>query len=88
MSSGVESTEMPVYVLPGGVQTSGPVPMDHHEKARLRTAAFRVTRLYPGPMGELASREILMWEEFGYRLGNGGLMSRLVDHVLKAPLPS
>ena len=27
-----------------------PVPMDHHEKMRLRAAAFRVTRLYPGPV--------------------------------------
>ena len=32
-----------------------PVPMDHHEKMRLRAAAFRVTRLYPGPVGEVLS---------------------------------
>ena len=63
-----------------------PVPMDHHEKMRLRAAAFRVTRLYPGPVGELLSRELLTWEEFGYRLGGGQLVMRLVDHVLKAPL--
>ena len=49
-----------------------PVPMDHHEKMRLRAAAFRVTRLYPGPVGELLSRELLTWEEFGYRLGGAG----------------
>jgi hypothetical protein len=46
-----------------------PVPMDHHEKMRIRAAAFRVTRLYPGPAGEMLSRELLTWEEFGYRLG-------------------
>ena len=63
-----------------------PVPMDHHEKMRLRAAAFRVTRLYPGPVGELLSRELLTWEEFGYRLGGGPLMMRLVDHVLRSPL--
>ena len=63
-----------------------PVPMDHHEKMRLRAAAFRVTRLYPGPVGELLSRELLTWEEFGYRLGGSQLGMRLVDHVLKAPL--
>ena len=63
-----------------------PVPMDHHEKMRLRAAAFRVTRLYPGPVGELLSRELLTWEEFGYRLGGSQLVMRLVDHVLKAPL--
>jgi len=60
--------------------------MDHHEKMRLRAAAFRVTRLYPGPAGELLSRELLTWEEFGYRLGGGQLIMRLVDHVLTTPV--
>ncbi len=63
-----------------------PAPMDHHEKMRLRAAAFRATRLYPGPVGELVSRELLTWEEFGYRLGGDQLVMRLVDHVLHAPL--
>ena len=62
-----------------------PVPMDHHEKMRLRAAAFRVTRLYPGPVGELLSRELLTWEEFGYRLGGHRLIMRLVDHLLTTP---
>ncbi len=65
---------------------NSPVPMDHPEKMRLRAAAFRATRLYPGPVGELVSRELLTWEEFGYRLGGGQLVLRLVDHVLTAPL--
>ena len=64
-----------------------PVPMDHHEKMRLRAAAFRVTRLHPGPVGELVSRELLAWEEFGYRLGGDQLVMRLVDHVLTTPIP-
>ena len=63
-----------------------PVPMDHHEKMRLRAAAFRVTRLYPGPVGELLSRELLTWEEFGYRLGGSQHVMPLEDHVLKAQL--
>ena len=63
-----------------------PVPMDHHEKMRLRAAAFRATRLYPGPVGELVSRELLTWEEFGYRLGGSALVMRLVDQVLKTPM--
>jgi hypothetical protein len=63
-----------------------PVPMDHHEKMRLRAAAFRATRLYPGPVGEVLSRELLTWEEFGYRLGGSALVMRLVDHVLKTPI--
>lgn len=60
--------------------------MDHHEKMRLRAAAFRATRLYPGPVGELLQRELLTWEEFGYRLGGTNLVMRLVDVILKTPL--
>jgi hypothetical protein len=63
-----------------------PAPMDHHEKMRLRAAAFRATRLYPGPVGELVSRELLTWEEFGYRLGSQQLVMRIVDHVLTTPI--
>jgi hypothetical protein len=63
-----------------------PASMDHTEKVQLRAAAFRVTRLYPGPVGELLSRELLTWEEFGYRLGGHRLIMRLVDHVLTTPL--
>ena len=63
-----------------------PVPMDHHEKMRLRAAAFRATGLDRGPVGELVSRELLTWEEFGYRLGGNALVMRLGDQVLKSPL--
>ena len=65
-------------------QNDSAVPMDFHEKSRLRGAAFRATRLYPGPVGELISIELLTWEEFGWRLGDGGLVKRLVDHVMNA----
>ncbi len=58
--------------------------MDHHERMRLRAAAFRATRVYPGPVGELLSRELLSWEEFGYRLGSRGLVMGIVDAVMKA----
>lgn len=65
-----------------------PPIMGPAEKTRLRAAAFRVTKLYPGPVGELLSRELLTWEEFGYRLGGSELMMRLVDHILKAEIPT
>ena len=65
--------------------TDAPAFMDHHEKARLRQAAFRVVKLYPGPAGEMLSRELLAWEDFGRRLSNDRLVMRLVDHVLKDP---
>ena len=63
---------------------NAPAPMEHHEKMRMRAAAFRATRVYPGPVGELVSRELLSWEDFGYRLGGNRLVMDLVDHVLKA----
>lgn len=63
---------------------SVPAPMEHHEKMRMRAAAFRATRVYPGPVGELISRELLSWEDFGYRLGGNRLVMELVDHVLKS----
>lgn len=59
-----------------------PAPMDHQEKSRLRAAAFRATRLYPGPVGELISRELISWEDFGYRLGGDRLVMELVEHLL------
>ncbi|HEY1973253.1 MAG TPA: hypothetical protein VGH89_35245 [Pseudonocardia sp.] len=60
--------------------------MDHHERMRLRAAAFRATKVYPGPVGELLSRELLSWEEFGYRLGSRGLILGIVDAVMNAPV--
>ena len=63
------------------------VPMVHHEKARLRAAAFRAKKIYPGPVGELVSRELLAWEDFGYRLGGERPVMELVDHVIKATEP-
>jgi hypothetical protein len=65
---------------------SAPAVMDHHEKMKIRAAAFRATRLYPGPVGELLSRELLSFEEFGYRLAKDGLVMRLVDHIMKATI--
>lgn len=62
-------------------------PMELHEKSRLRAAAFRAKRRYPGPVGEVLSREILDWHEFGFRVSNGGLIMQLVEHIMKEPTP-
>jgi hypothetical protein len=45
-----------------------------------------VTRIYPGPVGELLGRELRSWEEFGFRFGSAGLVAALVDHVLGTPI--
>ena len=59
--------------------------MDHGERMRIRAAALRATQVYPGPVGELLSRELLSWEEFGYRLGSRNMITGIVDAVLNAP---
>lgn len=64
-----------------------PVPMDHKEKSELRHLAFKATRLYPGPVGELVSRELLAWEEFGYRLGSYAQVRALMRAVEQTPSP-
>lgn len=60
-------------------------PMEFHEKTQMRAAAFRAKRLYPGPVGELISDELLAWEDFGFRLDRNGLVARLVRHVMTTP---
>jgi hypothetical protein len=60
--------------------------MSREDKMRLRAAAFRVTRLYPGPIGALVAREILAWEEFGFKLGSDSIIAAAVDQILKAEI--
>lgn len=57
------------------------------DRMRLRAAAFRATRVYPGPVGNLICKELQAWEEIGIRLGGHGPIMSLVDHVEKAVLP-
>ena len=39
-------------------------------------------RIYPGPLGELAYRELIAYAEFGYCFSDDGLISRLAAAVL------
>lgn len=68
----------------GGAAGAPPAVMDHHERMRMRAAAFRAKKLYPGPVGELISRELLAWEDFGFRLGGDQQVMQLVQHVMTA----
>ena len=65
-----------------------PDKLEQHERMQLRTAAVRAKQVYPGPVGELISRELLDWEQFGYRTGGAGLVRALVDAVLKVEKPT
>lgn len=63
-----------------------PPRLEPHEKMKVRAAAFRATRIYGGAVGELISKELLSWEEFGMKFDQRGLIARLVDEIMKAPL--
>lgn len=52
------------------------------DRALIREAAVRATQVYPGPVGELLSRELLSWEQFGYRLGSHASIMRIVEQIL------
>lgn len=57
--------------------------MDQHEFLRLRTASYRAKKVLPPAIAELVSREIMMWHEFGYRLGDSSIVRRAVDELMK-----
>lgn len=59
------------------------LPMSPTEGAAFRSAAYRATRLYPGPIGELVSRELLAADEFGWALGCDSLMLRVRNTVMQ-----
>ena len=80
-------TPGPVPPHPDTAPTAPPPRLDPHEKMRMRAAGYRAKQLYPGPVGKLIERELLVWEELGYRFDKGGQVAALVDHVMKSPMP-
>ena len=52
------------------------------DRALIREAAVRANQIYPGPVGELLSRELLSWEQFGYRLGSRTSIMQIVEQIL------
>lgn len=81
--------QQPPYV-PGitVVATNPPERMDHHDKSRIRAGAFKATKVYPGPVGELICSELLAYDEFGYRLGSKRKVMCLLEHIEQAQLPT
>lgn len=84
------TTPQPVYAP--NVLTAAPGDAAQHmewgERARIRLAAGRARLLHPGVVGEVLAAELLSWEEMGWRLGTGGHMVRLVEHLMATPLPA
>jgi hypothetical protein len=70
----------------------GPMPprsMEQHERLRVRAAIVGVRRMgLPPGIAEMVGRELEVWQEFGYRLGGGSLVRRVVDEIMTpAPAP-
>ncbi|GAA4866703.1 hypothetical protein GCM10023203_13850 [Actinomycetospora straminea] len=52
------------------------------ERAQYLEAARRAASAYPGALGELVSRELRAYAEFGFRLTGDNLIFRLAAEVL------
>jgi hypothetical protein len=61
-------------------------PFQAHERSRVRAAAHHARRVYPGPLGELAHRELSAYAEFGFRFASDALIPRLVAEILATPV--
>jgi hypothetical protein len=64
------------------VPTSHAPRLAPHEISGLRAAAAHARRAVPGPLGELAARELIAYAEFGYRGARDALVPQLVQQVL------
>jgi hypothetical protein len=62
-----------------------PPRLELHELSRIRAAAEHARRAVPGPLGELAARELAAHADFGYRGDGDALMPRLARQVLALP---
>lgn len=73
----------------------GPVPIDGdaerlrpHESTSIRAAALHARRVYPGPIGDLAHRELTAYADFGYRFATDNLIVRLAAEILALRTPT
>lgn len=72
-----------IILFPAAPKISGTAEaLPVHEASRYRAAALHARRAYPGPLGELAFRELSAYAEFGYRFSSDGLIPCLATAVL------
>ena len=75
-----------IRLFPGTV----PIRGDHddlepNERARLQAAALHARQVYPGDLGELASRELTALADLGMRFEPDALIPRLATAILAMP---
>lgn len=71
----------------GPVADIPPGRLDDHERERIKAAAARALKVFPGPIGAFLSRELVAWEQVGLRFENGSLTARTIDAILATPIP-
>jgi hypothetical protein len=60
------------------------------QQRRIRNAAHRAPKVYPGPVGELLRRELDAYADFHFLWADGPrttVMNAIVDEVLGRPVP-
>ena len=60
-------------------------PLAAHERSGVRAAAHHARRAVPGPLGELAARELSAYADLGYWGAPDALVPQLVRQVLALP---
>jgi hypothetical protein len=78
---------MPLTTVQLASEASRPPRLGTELNKRVLDAALRARRIYPGPVGELLCAELLSWQDFGYRLGGGSLVMRVVADIAATPEP-
>lgn len=82
------TTPTPVYVQPSTRYGAAPARNAPHEQLRLRTAAHRASRLFPGPIGVYLETELLAAADWGYRLATSSLLAKVVDDIMRPHDPA
>lgn len=79
---------MTIRLFPAPAPIRGDAAEFHaDERSRIRAAALHARRIYPGELGELASRELTAYADFGFRFESDGLIPRLAATILAIPVP-
>lgn len=80
-------TYQPFVSAQSSQATDAPPYLEQHELARLKAAASRARRVFPGPVGEFIFRELTGWASCGMRFDQDGVTSRAIAAIMNAPLP-
>jgi len=70
-----------------GTTTATAEKLNHVDRGRLTSAALRVKKVHPDPIGTLVADHLTTWAELGFRFGGDSTIAKLVEHIMSIPLP-